>query len=315
MMLNGRLIYIRFGNGIGNCTIPVLMHRLLYISLMTRLLVQNPSQCRGWRHAGNTQASSKTFCICYIKCRVCLYLWSVSNCAAQLEKDAHTRLWVAGLTQPKQVGVELPRGPLGSCSLFWEWSRKMRTWNSLWWSLGRYFGLAENSSGLHCSWATLYGLSGFAAFVSVPSRRRLRQGAWWYHTSANDSAESRYLKLKLTRLWSYCAGFVYVIYSRGKVLCSFVDWQEVFISYNVPVLIWFSCFYPSMWQWCGILTVSQQSSVGSIKLMWLLVKYWLTIFLGWALTRVVVGKLWFSFVISFHLILMCGVMYMVVIFF
>lgn len=156
---------------------------------------------------------------------------------------------------------------------------------------------------------------GCRGFVSVPSRRRLQQGAWWYHTSANDSAESRYLKLKLTRLWSYCAGFVYVIYSRGKVLCSFVDWQEVFISYNVPVLIWFSCFYPSMWQWCGILTVSQQSSVGSIKLMWLLVKYWLTIFLGWALTRVVVGKLWFSFVISFHLILMCGVMYMVVIFF
>lgn len=63
MMLNGGVIYIRFGNSIGNCTVPVLVPRLMYISLVINLLVENPSQRRAWRHAGNTQPFGKTSCV------------------------------------------------------------------------------------------------------------------------------------------------------------------------------------------------------------------------------------------------------------
>lgn len=75
-----------------------------------------------------------------------------------------------------------------------------------------------------------------------------------------------------------------------------------------------TCYSPSgsaavlnvVWLWHGVLTLLQQSSVSSIKLIRVLVKYWLIIFHVWALTRVMVWKLWFPLVISFHLILIWG---------
>lgn len=87
----------------------------------------------------------------------------------------------------------------------------------------------------------------------------------------------------------------------GTSTVFFLDWQGILISYNLPVLNWFSYFYPGMWQGCSVLTVSQQSLVGSIKLMWALVKCWLTVFLGWSLTGVVARKLWFCYFISLNI--------------
>lgn len=81
--------------------------------------------------------------------------------------------------------------------------------------------------------------------------------------------------------------------------CTSLDLIQLFLSWHVVVM-----------QYINTLT-AVFSGLNKINV---LVKYWLTIFLGWALTRVVVRKLLFSFVISFHLILMCGMIYMVVIF-
>lgn len=184
MMFNGGLVRIRFGNGIGNGTILVLVHRLMRISLVTKRRIPVNVMHGGMLVTHSLLAKLLAYSKLNAKCvfmkypklcssagktrderdgRGAIAMWNATVAGAagderRVRQAAGHGLLLhclraqqrrTGPVQPKQVGVELSRGSFGSCNRRLEsdlgnYEPNLQWPCSMCRSVGRRWGLAAN---------------------------------------------------------------------------------------------------------------------------------------------------------------------------